>query len=150
MQHEKADRVDRAAFVAKSLADSLFDELATRGLACTRILIEAETEHGEELCRLWRHDGALTALNAVVDATGLNLPNDDLIAKAGVNNREIAAELADNAEAGQIVNALEQQYDAFVEGQERPSLLATEAEDLPSADELGADIEEFLRNVSDD
>jgi protein ImuB len=56
-----ADRVDRAAFVAKSLADSLFDELADRGLACTRILIEAETEHGEELARLWRHDGALTA-----------------------------------------------------------------------------------------
>ena len=56
-----ADRVDRAAFVAKSLADSLFDELAGRGLACTRILIEAETEHGEELARLWRHDGALTA-----------------------------------------------------------------------------------------
>jgi hypothetical protein len=95
-------------------------------------------------------EGALAALNAITDATGLNLPNDDLIAKAGVNNREIAAELNDNADAGQIVNALEQQYDAFVEGQERPSLLATEAEDLPSADELGADIEEFLRNVSDD
>ena len=56
-----ADRIDRAAFVAKSLADSLHDELATRGLACTRVLIEAETEHGEELSRLWRHDGALTA-----------------------------------------------------------------------------------------
>lgn len=56
-----ADRVDRAAFVAKSLADSLHDELADRGLACTRILIEAETEHGEEMARLWRHDGALTA-----------------------------------------------------------------------------------------
>lgn len=95
-------------------------------------------------------EGALAALNAITDATGLNLPNDDLIAKAGANNREIAAELADNAEAGQIVSAMEQQYDAFVEGQERPSLLATEAEDLPSADELGADIEEFLRNVSDD
>ncbi|KGN36312.1 PAC2 family protein [Knoellia subterranea] len=95
-------------------------------------------------------EGALAALNAITDATGLNLPNDDLIAKAGVNNREIASELAENADAGQIVNALEQQYDAFVEGQERPSLLATEAQDLPSADELGADIEEFLRNVSDD
>jgi protein ImuB len=56
-----ADRVDRAAFVAKTLADTLHDELASRGLACTRILIEAETEHGEELARLWRHDGALTA-----------------------------------------------------------------------------------------
>ncbi|KRE41066.1 proteasome assembly chaperone family protein [Knoellia sp. Soil729] len=95
-------------------------------------------------------EGALAALNAITDATGLNLPNDELVAKAGANNREIASELADNADAGQIVSALEQQYDAFVEGQERPSLLATEAEDLPSAEELGADIEEFLRNVSDD
>ncbi len=56
-----ADRVDRAAFVAKSLADSLHDELGRRGLACTRIAIEAETEHGEQLVRVWRHDGALTA-----------------------------------------------------------------------------------------
>ena len=95
-------------------------------------------------------EGALAALNAITDATGLNLPNDELVAKAGANNREIASELDDNAEAGQIVSALEQQYDAFVEGQERPSLLATEAEDLPSAEELGADIEAFRRNVSDD
>lgn len=56
-----ADRVDRAAFVAKSLADSLHEELGRRGLACTRIAIEAETEHGEQLVRVWRHDGALTA-----------------------------------------------------------------------------------------
>ena len=55
-----ADRVDRAAFLAKSLADELTDELARQGLACTRISIEAETEHGETLVRLWRHDGALT------------------------------------------------------------------------------------------
>ena len=27
------------------------------GLACTRVAIEAETEHGEHLRRLWRHDG---------------------------------------------------------------------------------------------
>ena len=56
-----ADRADRAAFVAKSLADRLHDELGRRGLACTRIAIEAETEHGEHHVRLWRHDGALTA-----------------------------------------------------------------------------------------
>ncbi|MEA3077229.1 MAG: protein ImuB, partial [Actinomycetota bacterium] len=54
-----ADRVDRAAFVAKTLADELHDDLAARGLACTRILVEAETEHGEHYARLWRHDGAL-------------------------------------------------------------------------------------------
>jgi protein ImuB len=30
-------------------------------LACTLVAIEAETEHGEQLVRRWRHDGALTA-----------------------------------------------------------------------------------------
>jgi len=34
--------------------------LADRGLACTRVVIEAETEHGERLSRCWRNDGALT------------------------------------------------------------------------------------------
>jgi protein ImuB len=55
-----AERVDTAAFAAKAMADELHERLAGQGLACTRIAIEAETEHGENLVRLWRHDGALT------------------------------------------------------------------------------------------
>ncbi len=54
------ERVDHAAFAAKALADDLASRLAARGLACARIVVEAETEHGESLSRLWRHDGALT------------------------------------------------------------------------------------------
>jgi len=95
-------------------------------------------------------EGALAALNAIVDVTGLNLPNDDLVAKAGVNQRAIASEVEGNEEARAVVVALEQQYDAYVEGQQRPNLLATEASQIPSADELGADFENFLRTVSDD
>lgn len=53
-------RVDVAAFAAKRLADRLVTRLAARGLACTRVVVEAETEHGERLARCWRHDGALT------------------------------------------------------------------------------------------
>ncbi|HET9690862.1 MAG TPA: DNA polymerase Y family protein [Acidimicrobiales bacterium] len=56
-----AERVDVAAFVGRSLAAELHDRLAAMGLACTRVAIEAETEHGERLSRLWRHDGALSA-----------------------------------------------------------------------------------------
>ena len=52
------ERVDTAAFVAKGLAEELHDRLATHGLACTRISIEAETVHGEHLARLWRHERA--------------------------------------------------------------------------------------------
>jgi protein ImuB len=50
-----AERVDIAAFAAKELADRLLARCAERGLACTRVLIEAETEHGERLTRCWRH-----------------------------------------------------------------------------------------------
>ncbi len=56
-----AERVDRAAFVAKALADDLHAELAGRGLACTRVLVVAETETGDRIERLWRHEGALSA-----------------------------------------------------------------------------------------
>jgi len=45
---------------------------------------------------------------------------------------------------------LERQYDAYVEGREKPGLLATDVRDLPTADEIGAEFEEFLRTQTDD
>jgi protein ImuB len=54
------ERVDTVAFAAKTLAEQLHEGLARRGLACTRVAIEAQTEHGEQLTRLWRHEGVLT------------------------------------------------------------------------------------------
>jgi hypothetical protein len=95
-------------------------------------------------------EGALAALGAITDATGLNLPNDELVERARVNQRAIAAEVENSDEARQVITALERQYDAFVEGQARPSLLATETSDIPSADQLGAEFEDFLRQVGDD
>jgi protein ImuB len=56
-----AARLDTAAFAAKALASELHQRLRGLGLACTRVRVEAETEHGERLSRLWRHDGTLTA-----------------------------------------------------------------------------------------
>src|SRR3954447_12024329 len=56
-----ADRIDTAAFAARALATELHQRVAALGLSCTRIRIEAETEHGESLSRLWRHDGSLAA-----------------------------------------------------------------------------------------
>ena len=55
------DRVDMAAFAARALAESLHARLAAHGLAATRLGIEARTEAGEELHRVWRHEGLLTA-----------------------------------------------------------------------------------------
>ena len=58
---EPLDRVDAAAFAARALAERLHERLAGHGLACTRLGIEAVTAHGQELHRVWRHDGLLTA-----------------------------------------------------------------------------------------
>ena len=52
--------VETAAFAAKGLAERLMARLDAFGLSCTRVMIEAETEHGERLARCWRHEGALT------------------------------------------------------------------------------------------
>jgi protein ImuB len=51
------DRADTAAFAARTLAQDLHERLARLGMACHRVRIEAETEHGEHLSRLWSHDG---------------------------------------------------------------------------------------------
>jgi protein ImuB len=61
-----AERVDTVAFIAKTLADDLQQRLAALAIACTRLLVVAETEHGERHERLWRDEGALTA-GAVAD-----------------------------------------------------------------------------------
>ncbi|WAL69885.1 DNA polymerase Y family protein [Amycolatopsis cynarae] len=54
------ERVDAAAFVAKTLADRFHAGLAGHGLACTRLGIYATTERGEELSRVWRCAEPLT------------------------------------------------------------------------------------------
>jgi protein ImuB len=54
------DRVDAAAFVARTLAERLHAGLAAHGLACTRLGILASTERGEELARVWRCAEPLT------------------------------------------------------------------------------------------
>lgn len=96
------------------------------------------------------HDGALTALNAIVDATGLNLPNDALVQAAAEGRAQIEVEIAQNPEIAQAVRGLERQYDNFVEAAEKPNLLTPQANPLPSADELAADVEQFLRSVADE
>ena len=63
VEHEfesPADRVDAAAFAAKSLADDVCGSLAEAGMVCRCLRIEAETEHGERMSRVWRHHRAFT------------------------------------------------------------------------------------------
>jgi protein ImuB len=54
------DRVDAAAFAARTLAQRLHGQLAGHGLSCTRLGVEARTVAGEELRRVWRCAEPLT------------------------------------------------------------------------------------------
>lgn len=90
-------------------------------------------------------DAAVAALEAVHGVTGLAIPVQDLAAQAGLHRAEIARQIEQNPEVTQVVSGLEEQYDAFMRGRERKSLLAAEIEELPSADEIGEQLEEFLR-----
>ncbi len=58
-EDDPLDRVDVAAFAARSLAERLHATLGRHGLACTRLGIEAVTGDGVEHVRTWRHDGLL-------------------------------------------------------------------------------------------
>ncbi len=63
---DPVDRVETVAFVASGLAEELMAKLRARSLACTRLLVEASTEHAEELSRWWRADRPFTP-KAMVD-----------------------------------------------------------------------------------
>lgn len=54
------ERVDAAAFAARTLAQRLHVTLSAAGVACTRLLVRARTDNGEELSRTWRCAEPLT------------------------------------------------------------------------------------------
>ena len=93
-------------------------------------------------------ESAMTGLKAVMASTGLALSTDAMLEAVRTNQEQITEELASNEEAAAIVAALERQYDTFEEGRARQSLLA-EPSAVPSADEIGAEFEAFLKNVTD-
>jgi protein ImuB len=126
-----AMRVDEAAFAAKGLADRLLDRLDTLGLSCMRVVVEAETEHGEQLARCWRHDGTLTPatlmtrvrwqlegwLTVTGGITRLRLVPDDVVPATG---RQLGFWGGDYAATDRAARAL-----ARVQGMLGPDSVAT-------------------------
>lgn len=86
---------------------------------------------------------AVTALDSVVASTGLVIPAEALRKAAAETDEEIAKQVGESEEIEKVVRALEQQYDAFAGAAERGGLLAQE-QNVPTADELGAEFERFL------
>jgi protein ImuB len=57
-----AGQSEPVIFTAKALADQMHAGLTARGLACVRVQVRVHCADGQELSRLWRHDGLLSAL----------------------------------------------------------------------------------------
>ncbi|MUL42833.1 PAC2 family protein [Streptomonospora sp. PA3] len=94
---------------------------------------------------------AIAALEFVSGATGLALPGGRLEEAARETDGEIEQQVQASEEVQRVVANLEQQYDDFMaaresageSGAERP-LFGEDGTDLPTADELGAELERFL------
>jgi hypothetical protein len=88
---------------------------------------------------------ALALVHAISAATGLLLPSKALLDEAAITGRLVDEQVEASEDASQVVKALETQYDAAEGSLSRKSLLA---DSTPSADELGAEVEQFLAELN--
>lgn len=103
----------------------------------------ADTEHP---------DAAVTALESISAATGLIFPTDRLREEGREFVTKIDAQVETNHELARLVGTLEERYDSYMAGNPMRSPLTDEDGELPSADEIAAELEKFLaiRRGSDD
>jgi predicted ATP-grasp superfamily ATP-dependent carboligase len=88
-------------------------------------------------------------LASVSSATGLILPARKLHEAAEATRADIDRQIAETDDAAGVVQALERQYDAYLRGR-AGNLLAEDGAELPTADELGAQFEQFLAEHTED
>jgi hypothetical protein len=90
-----------------------------------------------------------TMLESVEVVTGLQWELGDLEAAGQAKLAEIASQIADSEEVRDVVSGLEQQYDAFHRPtvEDADALSVAEEHDLPTGEELGAELERFLAGL---
>ncbi|MCO1659585.1 proteasome assembly chaperone family protein [Pseudonocardia humida] len=91
---------------------------------------------------------ARVLLDHVGLAAGLYLPTGSLTKAAERADVEIAEQVAGSDEVRQVVQALERQYDVVASGRGQQVMPGLSGE-LPSADELAAEVERFLADQDD-
>jgi len=85
---------------------------------------------------------ALTLIECVAQGAGLVLPTDELREAAVASRIDLDSKVAASEQIAAVVRALESQYDEIVAGRSRG--LVAEGARLPTADELGAEFEQYL------
>ena len=95
----------------------------------------ADTEHP---------DAAVKALESISAATGLIFPTETLRESGRVFVGKIDAQVETNQDLAKLVQTLEQRHDSYMEGNPLRSPLTDEDGELPSADAIAAELENFL------
>ncbi len=95
----------------------------------------ADTEHP---------DAAVAALESISAATGLIFSTDKLREEGREFLAKIDAQVETNHELARLVGTLEERHDSYMEGNPLRSPLTDEDGELPSADEIAAELENFL------
>ena len=85
----------------------------------------------------------LAALDSVTAATGLVFDGDDLRTQNREFLQRVAEQIDENEELGRMLKGLEDRYDAYMAGSTVAAPMVHTG-DLPSADELAAELERFL------
>jgi predicted ATP-grasp superfamily ATP-dependent carboligase len=86
---------------------------------------------------------SLTLLEHLSRLTGLHLPTEALREAAEAHRSEVDAQIARSPENTAVVAALEQQFDQFTAAREGSDLLS-EIGEVPSGEEIGAELERYL------
>jgi predicted ATP-grasp superfamily ATP-dependent carboligase len=88
-------------------------------------------------------EAAAALVKAVAALGALDLPTQALERGADEMRAAVNTQIQEQPEVASVVRALEEQYDTFI-GSRGRSLLASGTSELPTADELGAELERFL------
>jgi proteasome assembly chaperone (PAC2) family protein len=93
-------------------------------------------------------EAAVVLLDHVAERADVTVSRAELVEAAEQTRAAITDQVQGSEEVARVVSALEQQYDAYVGSRERTTLLSLGDASLPSADELGAEVERFLAGES--
>jgi len=99
------------------------------------------------LAQLEFPEASVSLLEHVERAAGVAVDLTDLREAARARDEEIATYLAANTEVLEVVQALEQQYDAFARAEQEGNSLLAENEPIPTGEEIGRQFEQFLAGL---
>lgn len=89
-------------------------------------------------------DGAIALIHGLKESAGLEIPLRSLPTASATVRAQIDAQVAESADLQQMISQLEYGYEQFMQGRRH---LTTGEQALPTAEEIGREVEDFLRGL---